>query len=180
MHLFNWPNSISLARLLSVPLIICLILSHQMVIGFWVFLIASISDAADGYLARHLKARTELGSFLDPIADKALLIGVYLVLGIAGYISPILVTLVIFRDVMIIGGTLLLFVFEKNIHMNPLSISKINTVVQILFVSWILFEHAFGIHLPSIFIVLFEYIVGLTTLLSGAFYVRLWCQRMTG
>lgn len=150
-----------------------------MIFGFWVFLIASISDAVDGYLARHLKARTELGSFLDPLADKALLIGVYLVLGISGYISSTLVTLVIFRDVMIVGGTILLFILEKPVRMNPLLISKINTLVQILFVSWILFEHAFGIHIPSIFIIVFEYIVGLTTLLSGAFYVRLWAQRIT-
>lgn len=179
MHLFNWPNFISLARLLSVPLIICLILSRQMMLGFFIFVIASISDAVDGYLARYLKARTELGSFLDPLADKALLIGVYLVLGIIGYISSPLVTLVIFRDVMIVGGTVLLFLIGKPVLMNPLLISKINTVVQILFVSWILFQHAFDVYLPNAFTILFEYIVGLTTLLSGAFYVKLWAQRMT-
>ena len=78
MHFFNLPNFISLARLLSVPVLINLILSHEMVASFWVFLAASLSDALDGYLARKLKVRTELGSFLDPIADKALLISIYL------------------------------------------------------------------------------------------------------
>lgn len=179
MHFFNLPNFISLARLLSVPIIINLILSHEIKASFWVFLAASLSDALDGYLARKLKIRTELGSFLDPIADKALLISVYLALGITGYISTWLVTLVIFRDFLIVGGTILLFIFQKPILMNPIISSKINTLFQILFVSFLLGGETFGVFLSTTFLVrLFEYLVGLTTLLSGAFYVKLWLQRI--
>ena len=178
MTFLNWPNIISLARLLSVPLIINLILCHHIVASFWIFLCASASDAIDGYLARKLKTRTELGSFLDPLADKALLISVYLTLSMIGFISPWIVTLVIFRDILIIGGTILLFIFQKRSPMNPLMISKINTCTQILFVTFVLFDHAFKIwDLPILFSAL-EYLVALTTLLSGAFYVRVWFKKI--
>ena len=179
MHFFNLPNFISLARLLSVPVIINLILSHEMVASFWVFLAASLSDALDGYFARKLKIRTELGSFLDPIADKALLMSVYLSLGIVGYISTWLVTLVIFRDLLIVGGTVLLFIFQKPVLMNPITSSKINTLFQILFVSFLLGGEAFGFFSSATPLMkVFEYLVGLTTLLSGTFYVKLWLERI--
>ena len=179
MHFFNLPNFISLARLLSAPVLINLILSHEMVASFWVFLAASLSDALDGYLARKLKVRTEIGSFLDPIADKALLISVYLALGIIGHISTWLVTLVIFRDILIVGGTILLFIFQKPVLMNPIMTSKINTLFQILFISFLLGGETFGIFSSlNPFLKFFEYLVGLTTLLSGTFYVKLWLERI--
>jgi len=179
MHFFNLPNFISLGRLLSVPILINLILSNEMVASFWVFSIASLSDALDGYLARKLKIRTELGSFLDPIADKALLISVYLSLGIIGNISTWLVTLVIFRDILIVGGTILLYIFQKPIFMNPILSSKINTVFQILFISFLLASKSFGfLSFLDYLLELFEFGVGLTTLLSGTFYVKLWLERI--
>lgn len=179
MQFFNWPNFISLARLLSVPVIINLILSQRMIASFWVFLGASLSDALDGYLARKLKARTEIGSFLDPLADKALLISVYFSLGVTGHISTWLVTLVIFRDVLIVGGTILLFILQKPIAMDPITISKINTFFQILFVTILLLEKAYHVFAFSPFTEILGYCVAATTLLSGAFYVKLWLERIS-
>ena len=80
----NLPNLITLARLLSVPLAIWLIVEARYGVAFWVFVGAGVSDALDGYIAKRFDRRTRLGALLDPIADKALLVGVYVTLGIAG------------------------------------------------------------------------------------------------
>lgn len=168
----NLPNLITLARLLMVPLIVWLILLHEEILAFSAFLIASVSDALDGFLARILKERTTLGAYLDPIADKALLVGVYAALGHEHFIPLWVVILVIFRDVLIIGGIILLSMLSKTYKMNPHYISKFNTTIQLIYVIFILMP------LPSF---LYEHIVnttlawavGITTILSGAVYVKM-------
>ena len=97
----NIPNLITLARLAAVPVIIWLILDNDMKIAFWVFFVAAISDAVDGFIAKHFNAETVFGTYLDPIADKALLVGVYLTLGNEGYLHTWLVILVVFRDLVL-------------------------------------------------------------------------------
>ncbi|MBY0502122.1 MAG: CDP-alcohol phosphatidyltransferase family protein [Alphaproteobacteria bacterium] len=168
----NLPNLISLARLLSVPLIISLILSHQLLAAFVLFSLAGLSDALDGFLARIFKSRTTLGAYLDPIADKALLVGVYAALGQSGLIELWLVILVIFRDVLIIGGILLLFLFKSTIEMKPLMISKANTVIQLVYALFVLGQGELHLEIPGLS-QYFGYLVALTTVLSGASYVRL-------
>lgn len=178
MQLFNWPNLISLARLLSAPLVFNLILTGRFRFAFWVFLGAAISDGVDGFLARHLKSRTEVGSILDPLADKTLLIGCYLALGICGVIPSWLVTVVIFRDVMIIGGAIFLFVLDKPIEMNPLWISKVSTACQIGFVVLILTQAAFQFPLDQQVICVSQWVVGALTMGSGGGYVLVWVRTM--
>lgn len=168
----NLPNFITLARLLSVPLIISLILSHQLMAAFIFFTIAGLSDALDGFLARIFKARTTLGAYLDPIADKALLVGVYAALGQTGLIEIWVVVLVIFRDVLIVGGTILLFLFKNNVEMKPLMISKINTVIQLLYALFILGQGDSFFNFPYLSYCL-GLVVAFTTMLSGVIYVRL-------
>ena len=104
----NLPNLISLGRLLLVPLAISLILDGEYWAAFWVFVVAGISDALDGFIAKRFDRRTRLGALLDPLADKVLLVSVYVTLGVAGQIWAWLVVLVVFRDIMIIGGFLLI------------------------------------------------------------------------
>ncbi len=168
----NLPNIISLARLLSVPLIVSLILCHQMMAAFILFTIAGLSDALDGFLARIFKARTNLGAYLDPLADKALLVGVFAALGQVGLIELWVVVLVVFRDVLIIGGILLLFLFKSTIEMKPLMISKINTVVQLIYALFVLSQSESFLGFPDLNLYL-GYLVALTTVLSGVSYVRL-------
>lgn len=172
INAMNLPNFITLARLLSVPLIISLILSHQLMGAFIFFTIAGLSDALDGFLARIFKARTTLGAYLDPIADKALLVGVYAALGQTGLIETWVVVLVIFRDVLIVGGTILLFLFKNNVEMKPLMISKINTVIQLLYALFILGQGDSFFNFPYLSYCL-GYVVAFTTMLSGVIYVRL-------
>lgn len=166
------PNIITLARLLSVPLIVSLILSHQLLAALIFFTLAGLSDALDGFLARIFKARTTLGAYLDPIADKALLVGVFAALGHTGLAEIWVVVLVIFRDVLIVGGIILLFLFKNNIEMKPLMISKINTVVQLVYALFILAQGDSLLNTPHLSVFL-GYLVAFTTVLSGVIYVKL-------
>jgi cardiolipin synthase len=139
---FNLPNLITLARLLCVPLAIWLILEARYGVAFWVFVAAGISDALDGYIAKRLDQRTPLGALLDPIADKALLAGVYITLGLADQLPHWLVILVVLRDLLIVGGYLLI---QGTAAPQPLLISKVNTLVQIALIGFVLARLGLGI-----------------------------------
>lgn len=169
----NIPNLITLARLFAVPLLVWLIIHESMATAFWVFVAAGVSDALDGFIAKRFGFVSKLGSYLDPIADKALLVSAYVTLGQAGHISAWLVILVVFRDVLIIGGTLLFHTLGRPVEMQPLFISKLNTLLQILLVAILLGGLSVGFPdfnvLPTL-----NFFVGLTTVLSGLAYLGQW------
>ena len=169
----NIPNLITLARIFAVPLLVWLIIHGSMAAAFWVFVAAGISDALDGFIAKRYGFVSKLGSYLDPIADKALLVSAYITLGQAGHISAWLVILVVFRDVLIIGGTLLFHTLGRPVEMQPLFISKLNTLLQILLIALLLGGLSIGFPdfniLPSL-----SFFVGLTTILSGLAYLGQW------
>lgn len=165
------PNIISVARLLAVPVVVWLILTDRMAPAFWIFVGAGVSDAVDGYLAKRLNARTVLGSYLDPLADKLLLISIYLLLGRAGYIPVWLVVLVIARDAALLGGSLLVVKSDRTSAMRPLLISKLNTSLQIILAALVMAR--LGLGWPDLGIgydILF-YAVAVTTVASGSAYL---------
>jgi cardiolipin synthase len=125
------PNMITAARLLVVPLIVWLILENHLTTAFWLFVAAGISDGIDGALARSFRARTKLGGFLDPAADKALLMAVYVSLAVADLVPNWLVYLIVIRDVLIVTGVGVLTLMKERLAMQPLAISKFNTFVQL-------------------------------------------------
>ena len=98
------PNAITLARLLAVPAAVWLVVQGWYEAALWVFLIAGLSDAVDGWLARRLGQVSRLGSLLDPVADKALLVSVFVALGVRDLLPAWLVILVVFRDALIVSG----------------------------------------------------------------------------
>lgn len=173
----NLPNMISLARLFSVPLIVSLILSLELKLAFLFFTLAGLSDALDGLVARLFKSRTILGAYLDPIADKALLVGVYASLGLTGLVEQWVVILIVFRDLLIVGGIFLLFLFKSHVEMKPLMISKINTVIQLFYALFVLSqaESYFGVPELNLY---FGYFVALTTVISGASYVTVGLRQL--
>ena len=101
----NIPNALTLARIILVPLIVWLIISHEMATAFVLFLLAGLSDAVDGYLAKRFGWQTELGTYLDPIADKALLVSIYVTLGFTNHLPVWLVIAVVSRDILIVGAS---------------------------------------------------------------------------
>lgn len=171
------PNIISLARVLAVPVVIFLVLRASYEAAFWLFLAAGASDAVDGYLAKRMNQISALGATLDPLADKALLVSVYVTLGVQEHVDLFLVILVVFRDVMIIVGVLLLFVFRGDRRMRPHLISKINTGAQLLLAALVLGELAFKSSAEPITSLL-GYGVAATTVLSGAWYLFVWNRQM--
>ena len=170
------PNLISLARLLSVPVMVYVILQGYYAAAFWIFLAAGVSDAADGLIAKHYGVTSEVGSFLDPLADKALLIGVFLTLGSLGEIALWLVILIAFRDLLIIGGAILFQTLTHSLKMEPLFVSKVNTVAQISLAVFVLARLGLGVPggwLESLLV----FAVTATTLASGGAYVVKWGLR---
>lgn len=167
----NIPNLISLARLIAVPAIIWAILAEEMDAAFWIFVAAGVSDAIDGFIARHFRQQTTLGGYLDPLADKALLVSVYIACGHEHYLPYWLVILVVFRDILIVGGVILLYTLTHRMpHMSPLWISKLNTALQIVLAALVLAGGAYDIP-PDRMIGALIWIVGATTALSGIGYL---------
>src|SRR6185437_13734129 len=124
------PNFITVGRILLVPIIIWAIASNQMELAFAVFIVAGVSDAVDGFLAKRFNMTSDLGALLDPLADKALLVSIYVALGIWGAIPPWLVILVVSRDFMIVAAVMVSWLFDKPVAMKPSMVSKLNTVAQ--------------------------------------------------
>ena len=171
----NIPNVITLTRLMSVPLMIWLIGSQRFGTAFCVFVGAGFSDALDGFIAKRFDRRTRLGALLDPVADKALLVSVYVTLGLAHQIWTSLVILVVFRDVMIVGGFLLIQAIAAPKHYDPLYISKINTGLQIALVAFVLARLGLGT-VSSMVDLLLSLAVAATTVLSGLSYFVRWAR----
>ena len=146
-----------------------LIVAGELSAAFWVFVAASISDAVDGFIAKRFDAVTTFGSYIDPLADKALLVSCFVALGIEGQIANWLVILVVFRDVVIIGGAILALPLGRPVIMRPLLISKLNTTTQIILVALVLAEIGVGVHEANL-IVMMHYIVAVTTIVSGIGY----------
>jgi len=172
------PNFLSFARLLSVPLIVWLILESRMTAAFWLFIAAGISDGVDGYLAKHFNSKTELGAYLDPLADKTLLVGVYLTLGWVGYIPVWLVILVAFRDLTIVGGALLEHTITQSFKSRPMMVSKVNTTLQITLGGWVLARYGLGLDDHGLTLALVV-AVAVTTVLSGLLYLVHWTRRVS-
>ncbi|MCX8502119.1 MAG: CDP-alcohol phosphatidyltransferase family protein [Alphaproteobacteria bacterium] len=164
------PTVLTLSRIIAVPLVLWLVMDSNYVMAFWIFAYASITDALDGALARFLDARTELGAYLDPLADKLLLVSIFVSLGYQHYIPLWLVILVAFRDLLIIGGVVVFQTADRPIAMFPTVISKFNSFLQFIFATWSLASIGFQWNFPIVGQVLI-YGVATTTILSGAVYM---------
>jgi len=138
------PNIITIGRLIAVPVVVWMFLTDRVAIAFWVFIGAGVSDAIDGYLAKRLDARTVLGSYLDPLADKLLLIAVFVLLGRSGFIPFWLVILIVARDAALMGVSALVVRKDRKTAMHPLMISKLNTALQIVLAGLVLARLGFG------------------------------------
>lgn len=173
----NLPNIITLGRILLVPVIIWAITSGQMAVAFVLFFIAGVSDAVDGFLAKRFNMQSEIGALLDPLADKCLLVSIYIALGITADIPRWLVILVVSRDIIIIGAVIVSWLVDRPIPMKPLMVSKLNTVAQVVYAGLVLAALGFGFVFAPFDIILMA-IVTVLTLLSVSFYLVEWVRHM--
>ncbi len=175
----NLPNLITLGRIISVPLVVWLILSGQNAAAFGIFLLAGISDGVDGYLAKRFGWQTELGAYLDAVADKLLLVSIYLALAGTGDLPIWLVIMVVARDIFIVGGVMLAWILENPLKVEPSYISKVNTTAQILLAGAVLANDGFALGLGTTLTAL-VLMTALLTFWSAATYLRVWLRHMTG
>lgn len=172
-------NQITIFRLLLVPAVVLALLNGNMGWAFAGFLVAGISDAVDGFIARQFDQRSELGAYLDPIADKLLLVSVFVVLGYMGELPLWLVVAAVSRDALIICAVLLSTVMGRPVKVRPLTVSKANTAVQIVLAATVLSELALGASYgplrPALII-----LSGLLTAASATAYLVAWVKHMSG
>lgn len=175
----NIPNLISLGRVFLVPVVFWLLITGQLDVAFFVFVVAGVSDAVDGFLAKRYGWTTELGAYLDPIADKLLVVSLFVALGISGKLPSWVVVAVVSRDILIVIGVVLTWLMGHPAPIRPLAVSKANTLAQILLVASVLADEAFGLGLRPVRATL-VWIVGALTFASLLAYARAWLRHLSG
>ncbi|WP_428086045.1 CDP-alcohol phosphatidyltransferase family protein [Candidatus Thioglobus sp.] len=179
MNFSSVPNALSILRIiLTVPVVLTL-LNHQYFLAMVLFLAAGITDGLDGWIAKRYSFQTRLGSILDPVADKLLLVSSFVALFIIGLLPAWLLILIFLRDVMIVSGTVGHFIgtgAPKSELLSPSKLSKINTALQIILVLFLVVIQLYPIQ--EQWITMFFVIVATSTVLSGADYVWIWVEKV--
>jgi cardiolipin synthase len=172
------PNFLTLLRILMVPVVIVLLNAHAYSYALLVFTLAGITDGLDGWIAKKYKLESALGAMLDPIADKLLLVSTYAMLAVLGDIPFWLLVLVIFRDLLIVGGYFILRAMDRKVKIHPIGVSKLNTFFQIVLVFLVLVHESAWLQLDATISVTIAVVV-ITTLSSGYCYVRTGMRQMS-
>ncbi len=175
----NLPNFITLGRVISVPFIFWLLLSGEAKIAFLLFVAAGVSDAVDGFLAKRFHWQTTLGAYLDPLADKLLIVSIYIALGARDQIPLWLVIAVVSRDLLILAAVMLSWLLDHPVVIKPLLVSKLNTAAQLVLASTVLADEGFDLGLKPIRSVL-SVVTAILTIASLGAYLRAWLAHMMG
>ncbi|MET2827533.1 CDP-alcohol phosphatidyltransferase family protein [Mesorhizobium shangrilense] len=173
------PNMITIMRLVLVPAVVLAMLDMRWDWAFAGFLIAGISDGVDGFIARRFNQHSRLGAYLDPMADKLLLVSVFVVMGFIGELPLWLVVTMVSRDALIVCAVLLSTVMNHPVEMKPLFVSKANTAIQIILAAVVLGELALTVQLDPLRPVLIL-LSGVLTVASAAAYLVAWLRHMSG
>ena len=167
------PNLLTLARIAAVPVLILFLYEGRYGAALTVFVLAGITDGLDGWIAKRFKCVTRLGSILDPLADKILIVSTYVMLVLAGDLPFWLILLIGFRDLGIIAGVLVLNTLNGHVQMQPSLLSKVNTFLQISLVILVMVERIGFITLEPVAEILLWF-VAVTTVASAIHYVYFW------
>jgi cardiolipin synthase len=138
------PNLITLVRLVIVPATVWALIAGYYGWAFWLFVAAGAGDALDGIIARQFGMVSRLGSFIDPMADKTLLISIYVTLAALLHLPAWIAIMVVSRDLLIVAGVILALFLGWPMEMRPLAISKVNTLAQIVLAAVVLADLAFA------------------------------------
>lgn len=176
MSLRQLPNLICVARILLVAPVARALYDGDYHVTLVLFAVAAFSDALDGFLAKRFGWTTELGKILDPLADKLLLVTVFIVLAVVGLTPVWLATLVVARDVVIALGAWIYRLSFGPLNGRPTAVSKLNTGVQLLYVLAVIAVAGFD-QLPPVLVLLLGTSVLITTSVSGIDYVITYSRR---
>ena len=168
----NIPNTLTVLRIILVPAIVILLMQGDFFKALILFTLSGITDGLDGFLARVLHQQTELGAYLDPIADKALMVSCFVTLSIKHVIPGWLSVIVVSRDCIILIGIAMLAIMSVSFQIRPTMISKLTTVFQLLTIFVVLLVHTLAIVVDFRMVLLGLYIVtSALTVLSGLNYI---------
>lgn len=172
------PNLITLGRVILVPFIFWLLITGQMHLAFVAFVVAGVSDAVDGFLAKRFQWDTELGAYLDPLADKMLIVSIFVALGFKGELPAWLVIAVVTRDLLIVAGVVLAWLLDNPLKIRPIWVSKANTAAQIVLAATVLADLAFSLGAGTLRVLL-VWGTGALTIASLAAYLDTWLRHMS-
>jgi cardiolipin synthase (CMP-forming) len=175
----NIPNFITVGRVILVPVVFWLLVTGRVQAAFFAFVAAGISDGVDGYLAKRYGWTTELGAYLDPLADKLLLVSIFIAMGVLGELPSWLVIGVVTRDIMIIVAVMLSWLMDNPVQIRPFAVSKANTAAQLVLASTVLADVGFQLGFGTLRIVLI-WLTAALTIASLVAYMRAWLHHMTG
>ncbi|MBT8143200.1 MAG: CDP-alcohol phosphatidyltransferase family protein [Gammaproteobacteria bacterium] len=175
MNLRQIPNTLCVFRIVLVAPILWSITGGQYEIALLLFIVAGGTDALDGFLARQFDWHTELGGFLDPIADKLLMVFVMVWLALEQLVPLWLALILISRDIIIVSGALAYRLLIGPFAGSASGASKVNTAMQLLFVTAILAQAAYTL-LPEVVIAVMGSLVFVTAIVSGLSYIRDWTR----
>lgn len=173
MKLRHLPNLLCVFRILLVAPVLWGITHGHFEMALGLFVLAGLTDGVDGFLARQFDWRSELGAFLDPVADKLLMVSVLIWLALAGLVPAWLAAVLIGRDIVIVAGALCYRGLFGPFRGRASPASKLNTVAQLAFVTVVLAEAAYGFP-PTVFVAVLGSVVFVTAVVSGLHYVRVW------
>ena len=168
------PNLISILRLLLVPWFALVLLEQRFDAALALFLLMGLSDGLDGYLARELRASSSLGAALDPLADKVMLVSAFVLLGHLELLPAWLVVLAVGRDVLIVGGALLLYLFRPGSMVRPAPIGKLNTFLQIVLALTVLVRQLLPLPLLEPLQAVLVAAAAVSAVASGLWYAAIW------
>lgn len=173
------PNILSLVRIILVPLILWLLIQDLYIISAIIITMVGLTDYFDGYLARKYNSESLVGFYLDAIADKVLIITIYLVLGIKLLLPTYLIILIIFREALVSGAYLLKFLLDLKFNLKPILISKINTFLQIALIVFVCLLTVNQLNQSEEVIFVRDSliaIVTITTIVSSLIYIIIWLK----
>jgi cardiolipin synthase len=172
------PNLITTIRILLAPVFIIYLINEQFLPALIIIFLCALSDGLDGMLARLLNQKSKLGSYLDPLADKILLVAAFVVLAARELLPAWLTVLVISRDIMILLGVLVLFLNGIDISIKPSVLSKVTTVLQFLTVIAVLSIAVVSKDNLSFAVRYMFWLTSLFTIVSGLHYMYCWFKMM--
>jgi len=164
------PNLITILRIILTPVFVIYLINDQLTAALVIFVVCSVSDGVDGFVARFFNQKSKLGAYLDPLADKLLLVTAFVVLSALGHLPAWLTVTVIARDVMILLGVITIHLNKLELHIRPSVLSKINTCFQFLTVTAVLSKGLLALA-PTLYLY-FYYATALFTVASGLHYIQ--------
>jgi len=171
------PNFITIGRLLLTPVAIVMVSEESWRAAFFIFVLAGVSDALDGWLAKTYSLQSELGAVLDPLADKALIVSVYVTLAIQGVLPPWLAIMVVSRDLLIIGAVAVAWLVSRPFEVRPHPVSKATTLFQLVLARAALAIQVFRWRFPALEVALLGLVCALT-IASASVYLWFWIKHM--